>query len=45
MQSPWTGTDDARGRAFHERGNEGERLVKGGWGIKDPRVGYHAQKA
>jgi hypothetical protein len=29
-----TGTDDARGRAFHERGNERERLVEGGWGVK-----------
>ena len=40
-----TGTDDARGRAFHERGNERERLVEGGWGIKESRVGYHAQEA
>ena len=40
-----TGTDDARGRAFHERGNERERLVEGGWGVKDSRVGYHAEEA
>ena len=39
------GTDDARGGAFHERGNERERLIKGGWGVKDSRVGYHAQEA
>ena len=38
-------THDARGRAFHERGNECDGLVERGWGVKNPRVGYHAHEA
>ena len=37
--------DDARGRAFHKRGNECEGLVESGWGVKNSRVGYHAHEA
>jgi len=38
-------TDDARGRAFHERGNECEGLVESGWGVENSRVGHHAHEA
>ena len=38
-------TDDARGRAFHERGDEGEGLVESGWREKDSRIGYDADTA
>jgi hypothetical protein len=40
-----TGTDDARGRAFRERGHECERLVESGWWVEDSGVGYHADEA
>ena len=40
-----TWTDDARSRAFNERGDECERSVKSGWRGKDSRISYHADEA
>ena len=45
VQMIGTGTDDARGRAFRERGHECERLVESGWWVEDSGVGYHADEA
>ena len=43
MIGPWT--NDARGRAFHERGDECEGLVESGWGVEDSRISYDADEA
>ncbi|MCZ0938597.1 MAG: hypothetical protein OXJ55_08170, partial [Caldilineaceae bacterium] len=40
-----TWTDDARGRAFHGRGDECEGLVKSGRRGEYSRIGYHADEA
>ena len=40
-----TGTDDARGQAFHERGHECKRLVESGRRVEDSGVGYHTNEA
>jgi len=40
-----TWTDDASGRAFHERGDEGEGLVESGWRGEDSRICCDADKA
>ena len=39
------GTDDARRRAFHQRGNECKRLAQGGWRVEDSRIGCYANEA
>ncbi len=45
VQMIGTWTDDARGRAFHERGDECEGLVESGWGVEDSRISYDADEA
>ncbi len=40
-----TGIDDARGRAFDQRGHKCVGLVESGWGVEESRVGYHANEA